>query len=54
MRDIKEKLCFVSLDFEGDLKKSYSSSEFEKNYEMPDGKIITIGNERFVAPELFF
>jgi len=54
VRDIKEKLCFVALDYEEALKKSYSSSEFEKNYEMPDGKIITIGNERFVAPELFF
>jgi actin, other eukaryote len=54
VRDIKEKLCFVALDYEEALKKSYSSSEFEKNYEMPDGKIITIGNERFRAPEYLF
>ena len=54
VRDIKEKLCFVALDYEEALKKSYSSSEYEKNYEMPDGKIITIGNERFRCPEYLF
>jgi actin, other eukaryote len=54
VRGIKEKLCFVALDYEEALKKSYSSSVFEKNYEMPDGKIITIGNERFRAPEYLF
>ena len=40
VRDIKEKLCFVALDYEHALNKSYTSSEFEKNYEMPDGKKI--------------
>ena len=54
VRDIKEKLCFVALDYEEALKKSYNSSEYEKNYEMPDGKIITIGNERFRCPEYLF
>ncbi len=54
VRDIKEKLCFVALDYEEALKKSYNSSEYEKNYEMPDGKVITIGNERFRCPEYLF
>jgi actin, other eukaryote len=54
MRDIKEKLCFVSKDYEEDLKKSYNSSEFEKNYELPDSRIITIGNERFRCCEYLF
>jgi actin-related protein len=54
VRDIKEKLCFVALDYESALKESYNSSTFEKNYEMPDGKVITIGNERFRCPEYLF
>jgi actin-related protein len=54
VRDIKEKLCFVALDYEASLKESYASSTFEKNYEMPDGKVITIGNERFRCPEFLF
>jgi actin, other eukaryote len=54
VRDIKEKLCFVAQDYEEDLKKSYNSSEFEKNYELPDGRKITIGNERFRCSEYLF
>ena len=54
VRDIKEKLCFVALDYASALKESYNSSTYEKNYEMPDGKVITIGNERFRCPEYLF
>ena len=54
MRDIKEKLCFVAQDYEESFKKSYSSSEYEKNYELPCGNVVTIGNERFRCPEYLF
>jgi len=54
VRDIKEKLAFVAIDYESALKESYASSTYEKNYEMPDGKVITIGNERFRCPEFLF
>ncbi len=54
VREIKEKLCFVSQDYEDAIQKSYSSSEYEKCYEMPDGRVITLGNERFRCPEYLF
>jgi actin-related protein len=54
VRDIKERLCYVAIDYEKEMESSQKSTEFEKPYELPDGQIITVGNERFRAPELLF
>merc|ERR1719273_38577 len=54
VRDIKEKLSYVAANYEDELKKAETSSDIEKNYELPDGSVITVGDERFRCAEVLF
>nr|MDO8099873.1 actin family protein [Candidatus Njordarchaeota archaeon] len=54
VRDIKEKLCYVALEPEKEMKLAEKVAEMQKEYVLPDGEKIVIGAERFLAPEVFF
>lgn len=51
VRVLKEKACFVSLDYKEDLK---ISEEYVKQYSLPDGATISLSKERFILPEVLF
>lgn len=54
VRQIKEKLCYVSYDLQLDTKLAQETTTLVENYELPDGRVIKVGSERFEAPECLF
>ena len=52
--DVKEKLCYIALDFDTEMKEASESSDKEKTCKRPDGNIITVGSKRFRCPEVLF
>ena len=54
VRDMKENLCYVALDYNKEIEKAAASGELEKQYELPDKQIAIVGNERFRVPEVLF
>ncbi|TDL14660.1 actin protein 4, isoform b [Rickenella mellea] len=53
VRVAKEKLCHVALEFEQEMLVEHSP-DGHSSYELPDGRLITVGNERFRIPEALF
>jgi actin len=54
VRDVKEKLASVALDFETELQKAATTTDCNVSYTLLDGNEIVIANERFQCPELLF
>jgi actin-related protein len=54
VRDMKERLGYVALDFDAELHAASESSKCERRYELPDCQAIAIGNERFRCTEPLF
>ena len=54
VRQIKEKLCYVSYDLPLDKRLADETTALVESYTLPDGRVIRVGSERFEAPECLF
>ncbi len=52
--EIKEGYCYISQDFEEEMKLTEDILKIQKEHITPDGNKIIIGTERFTAPECLF
>jgi len=46
VKDIKEQLCYVAIDYNDEMKQSNQTTKIDKEYTLPDGQKIIINNER--------
>jgi len=53
-KEIKEKLCYVAYDLEMENRLAEETTITEQKYKLPDGRVITLGRERYMAPECLF
>ncbi|CAG9332494.1 unnamed protein product [Blepharisma stoltei] len=54
VREIKEKLCYVSCNLAEERKLAKETTVLEEDYKLPDGTWIKVGQERFECGELLF
>ena len=54
VRKMKETTCYIATDFKHEALKPDKSNDTNKTYELPDGTVVTMGNERFKCAEAIF
>jgi actin-related protein 2 len=54
VRELKENVCYVAVDFEFEKKMALETTVLSKTYTLPDGRVIRVDRERFDAPEALF
>lgn len=54
VREMKQKLCYVAHDLEAEKKLARETLLVDKQFTLPDSKVLRIGAERFLAPEIVF
>ncbi|XP_047674141.1 uncharacterized protein LOC113661155 isoform X2 [Tachysurus fulvidraco] len=53
VREMKEKCCFVALNYEAELS-GRGGANAQVHYTLPDGHVVSVTTERFRAPEILF
>lgn len=52
VREIKEDMCYTSINTEKESKMARDTTVLDKEYKLPNGDIIQVGRERFMATEI--
>ena len=52
VREIKEDLCYVSINLKKERAMAKDTTVVDKEYKLPDGQTIIVGRERFEAAEI--
>ena len=52
VREIKESMCYMSINIKKERKMAQDTTVVDKEYKLPNGETIIIGRERFEAPEI--
>ena len=52
VREIKEDMCYTSINTEKESKMARDTTVLDKEYKLPNGDIIHVGRERFMATEI--
>jgi actin-related protein 2 len=52
VREIKEEMCYMSINIKKERKMAQDTTVVDKEYKLPSGETIIIGRERFEAPEI--
>lgn len=53
-RQIKEAACYMGYDLKIEEKLALETTTLMQTYELPDGRVIKLGQERYLAPEVLF
>lgn len=54
IRQVKEDLCYIGHDLSMESRLSRDTTVLVEKYTLPDGRVITVGSERYEAPECLF
>ena len=54
VKEIKEKLCYFALDYEKELAEFQTNEAKKKEFVLPDGKKIMVGDVMIRTPECLF
>lgn len=53
-REIKEKLCYCALDYEAELEEFHKNADKKKDFKLPDGTSVKVGDVMIRTPECLF